>query len=291
LFSLAGLPWRRLFFCVSKIRRNIMAIERILNARAGVLVLIAYVSMPAFSQTQSASRNFIGMWSDPPVTITGDFCAGWCTDAGIERLDALLDDPKNDARPLAELRAEADNYQRENYIRPHLTDVALKTYPLDRADDPSFLRCEPYGFAQQFIARHQLEIRQPAKDRLELRYGEWDARRTIYMDGRKRLANEAPSRLGYSVGRWEGDTLLIETSGILASRTPWQSEHSDQLRVVERFTRSKDGKTLTLTATMTDPLDLREPVVIKHIWAWAPDQVIAPYDQCEIPTEVKKGVR
>ena len=268
-----------------------MAIERILNARAGVLVLIAYVSMPAFSQTQSPSRNFIGMWSDPPVTITGDFCASWCTDAGIERLDALLDDPKNDARPLAELRAEADNYQRENYIRPHLTDAALKTYPLDRADDPSFLRCEPYGFAQQFIARHQLEIRQPAKDRLELRYGEWDARRTIYMDGRKRLANEAPSRLGYSVGRWEGDTLLIETSGILASRTPWQSEHSDQLRVVERFTRSKDGKTLTLTATMTDPLDLREPVVIKHIWAWAPDQVIAPYDQCEIPTEVKKGVR
>ena len=61
--------------------------------------------------------------------------------------------------------------------------------------------------------------------------------------------------------------------------------------MVERFTRSKDGKTLTLTATMTDPLDLREPVVIKHIWAWAPDQVIAPYDQCEIPTEVKKGVR
>src|SRR6266496_2502244 len=117
-------PWLRLFFCVSKIRRNIMAIERILSARGGVLVLIAYVSMPAFSQTQSASRNFVGMWSDPPVTITGDFCANWCTDAGIERLDALLDDPKNDARPLAELRAEADNYQRENYIRPRLTDAA-----------------------------------------------------------------------------------------------------------------------------------------------------------------------
>ena len=82
-----------------------------------------------------------------------------------------------------------------------------------------------------------------------------------------------------------------DTSGIRAGRTPWQSEHSDQLRVVERYTRSKDGKTLTLTATMTDPWSLREPVVIKHIWAWAPDQIIAPYDQCEIPTEVKKGIR
>src|SRR5436309_15728696 len=96
-------------FACSKIRRNIMVIERILSARGGALVLIAYVSMPAFSQTQSASRNFVGMWSDPPVTITGDCCANCCTDAGIERLDALLDDPKNDARSLAELRAEADN--------------------------------------------------------------------------------------------------------------------------------------------------------------------------------------
>src|SRR2546425_808017 len=203
-----------------------MAIERILNARAGVLVLIAYVSMPAFSQTQSASRNFIGMWSDPPVTITGDFCAGWCTDAGIERLDALLDDPKNDARPLAELRAEADNYQRENYIRPHLTAAALKTYPLDRADDPSFLRCEPYGFAQQFIARHQLEIRQPAKDRLELRYGEWDARRPIYTGHGHPPANPPPNRLGYSIRRWGSDTPLIEKSAILAKRNPLQSEPS-----------------------------------------------------------------
>jgi len=268
-----------------------MVIKRILKTRAALLALIPFACMPAFSQTQSAPRSFMGMWSDPAVTIMGVFCAGWCTDAGIERLNALLDDPKNDARPLEALQAEADKYQREKYLRPRLTDAALKTYPLDRAEDPSFLRCEPYGFAQQFISRHQLEIRQSAKDRLELRYGEWDARRTVYMDGRKRPANEPLSRLGFSVGRWEGETLVIETSGIRASRTPWASAHSDQLHVVERYTRSKDGKALTLTATMTDPWSLREPVVIKHIWAWAPDQIIAPYDQCEIPKEVKKGAR
>jgi hypothetical protein len=268
-----------------------MGIERTLKACAGLLALIQVACTPGFPQTQSASRDFTGMWSDPPVTITGTFCAGWCTDAGIERLNALLDDPKSDARPVEDLLAEADKYQREKYIRPRLTDAALKTYPLDRADDPSFLRCEPYGFAQQFVSRHQLEIRQTAKDRLEIRYGEWDARRTVYMDGRKRPQNEPLSRLGYSAGRWEGDTLVIETSGILDSRTPWQSEHSDQLHAVERYTRSKDGKTLTLTATLSDPWSLREPIVIKHVWAWAPDQIIAPYDQCQIPTEVKKGAR
>jgi hypothetical protein len=258
--------------------------------RLGLLVLTLWVSVPAFAQAQASSQKFLGMWSDPPTTITGDFCASWCTDAGIERLNALLDNPANDSRSLDQLRAEADKYQREKYLLPRMTAAALKTYPLDPADDPSFLRCEPYGFARQFIARHQLEIKQTGKDRLEFRYGEWDAHRTIHLDGRKRPPNEPLSPLGYSVGHWEGDTLVIETSGIRGGMTIWWSEHSDQLHVVERFTRSRDGKSLTLTATMDDPWSFREPVVIKHMWAWAPDQKIAAYDQCQLPTEFKKGV-
>ena len=255
------------------------------------VTLVSLVGLCADAQTQSPAKLFEGMWSDPPTTITGDFCAGSCTDAGIQRLNALLDDPANDSRPLAQLRADAETYSREQYIRPRLKDAALKTYPLDPADDPSFLRCEPYGLARQLIARHQLEIRQRGKDRLELHYGEWDAHRTVYMDGRKRPANTPLSLLGYSVGHWEGETLVVETSGIRANRTSWQSEHSDQLHVVERYSRSKDGKTLTVAATMEDPWSLREPVVIKHIWAWAPDQIIAAYDQCEIPKEFKRGTR
>ena len=255
------------------------------------ITLVALATTIASARPQSSAKAFQGMWSDPPAAITADFCAGFCTDAGIDRLNALLDDPKNDARPLGEVRAEADKYSREQYIRPRLNEAALKTYPLDPADDPSFLRCEPYGLVRQMVARHQLEIRQVASDRLELHYGEWDSRRTIYMDGRKRSPNEPLTLLGYSTGRWDGDTLVIETSGIRANRTPWQSEHSDQLRVVERYTRSKDGKTLTLAATMEDPRSLREPIVIKHIWGWAPNQIIAAYDQCEIPKEFKKGTR
>src|SRR5262249_30477105 len=101
-----------------------MVIERVLKTSAGLLALIPFACMPAFSQTQSASRSFMGMWSDPPVTIVGVFCANWCTDAGIERLNALLDDPKNDTRPVETLQAEADKYQREKYIRTRLTDTA-----------------------------------------------------------------------------------------------------------------------------------------------------------------------
>ena len=66
------------------------------------------------------------MWSDPPATAVGTFCFFSCTDAGIERLNALLDDPANDKRPFPQLQAEAAKYQTDTYLRPRLTDAALK---------------------------------------------------------------------------------------------------------------------------------------------------------------------
>jgi hypothetical protein len=268
-----------------------MTLRDIVKCVSGLLVLVLLTWIPSSTEAQSSHSNLDGMWSDPPPTIAGTFCAAWCTDAGMDHLNALLDNPANDARPFDQLQAEADKYQREKYLRPRLTAGGLKTYPLDPADDPGFLRCEPWGLARQLFARHQLEIRQRGNDRIELRYGEWDARRTVHVNGPARPANPAPSAMGYSVGRWDGETLVIETSAIGANITSWQSEHSDKLRVVERYTRSKDQDTLLLTATIEDPATLQEPVVIKKIWRWAPGHQITPYVNCERPTEFKRGVR
>jgi len=229
------------------------------------------------------------MWSDPPPTAVGTFCFFACTDEGIDHLNTLLDDPANDARPFGDLRAEAEKHQREEYFRPRLSEAALKTYPLDPADDPGFLRCEPWGLALQMFAPHQIEIRRRGDDRIELRYGEWNALRTVYLDGRERPANQAPNPLGHSVGRWDGETLVVETTGVTANITSWDAKHSDQLRAVERFRRSDDGDTLLLEATLEDPWSLREPVVLKKIWRWAPESQITPYEDCERPAEVKRG--
>ena len=67
------------------------------------------------------------------------------------------------------------------------------------------------------------------------------------------------------------------------------AKHSDQLKTTERYTRSQDGKTLLLTATFEDPLSLREPVVLKKIWSWAPGSEIAPYKDCQRPDEFSKS--
>ncbi len=105
--------------------------------------------------------------------------------------------------------------------------------------------------------------------------------------------------MGHSVGRYKGETLVIETSAIPSNLAPWgfgfipfpfDGKHSDQLRAVEVYTRSADGNRLLLSATLEDPWALREPVVLKKVWSWAPDQEISPYEDCERPTEFSRGV-
>jgi len=255
-------------------------------------LLPAFVALISVSGAAQSHQNFEGMWGDPPVTAEDTFCAAFCTDAGLDKLGALLDDPKNDARPYALLSTEASDYQRDSYIRPRLTASALKSFPLDPATDPGLVRCEPWGLGRQVFARHQLEIRQRGADRLEMRYGEWDAKRTVNMGNRPRPANVSPTLMGYSVGHYEGDTLVIESSAVspnwLAMGGVYIAEHSDRLRMVERYTRSPDGKRLLLTATIEDPSILREPLVMKKVWSWSPTSKIGPYNGCERPEDLSK---
>jgi hypothetical protein len=259
--------------------------------RGSLVLTVVFLCWPIASAAQAAAPSQLeGMWSDPPVTIEARFCAAWCTDAGLERLNTLLDNPANDSKPVTQLSAEALAYQRDTYIKSRMTPAALASFPIDPADDPGLLKCEPWGLARQIFAPHQIEIKRLGSDRMELHYGEWDARRIVYMDGRRPPAGQRTTRLGHSTGRWDGDVLVVETTGIAPNITMWRARHSDQLRVVERFTRSADGAMLHLTATLEDPWSLREPLVIKRNWRWAPTSIIAPYDECKPPIAIKRGV-
>jgi hypothetical protein len=264
------------------------------------VVALAAGTLASPADAQQRPPDLAGMWSDPPATLVDTFCLFWCSDAGIERLNALLDDPANDERPTQALYADAARYQYDEYLRPRMTAAGLAALNTDPADDPGFLNCEPWGFAKEIFAPHQLEITQHA-DRVELRYGEWEIKRTISFNDRARPADRSSSPMGYSVARYEGAALVIETSAIDANLAPWglgfpapfpyDGRHSEQLRVVERYTRSEDGERLLLAATLEDPWALKEPVVLKKVWAWAPDQEIFPYDQCEPPTEFTRGTK
>ena len=86
-----------------------------------------------------------------------------------------------------------------------------------------------------------------------------DAYRIIPADGRKHREDANPSFYGDAVGRWEGDTLVVETTNFVDDT--WIGEdgyfHSDALRVVERFWRVGDN--LAYQVTVHDPKVLTQP--------------------------------
>jgi hypothetical protein len=85
--------------------------------------------------------------------------------------------------------------------------------------------------------------------------------RQIYMDGRPLPTDPNPSWLGYSVGRWEGDALVVESAGF--NDRSWLDRaghpHSEKLRVTERFRRVDFGH-LQYQITFDDPETLVKPL-------------------------------
>ena len=107
--------------------------------------------------------------------------------------------------------------------------------------------------------------------------------RVVPTDGRDDPDDE-PRFYGTSVGRWEGDTLVIEVSNF--NDKTWLAQgathHSDQLTVVERLRRTGPS-TLTLEITVTDPVVFTKPWNIRHTFELRPGERIREY-VCEETT-------
>ena len=92
-----------------------------------------------------------------------------------------------------------------------------------------------------------------------------------------------PERNGYSTGRWEGDTLIVQTTH-LKEQVNQRYAHSADARIVERYTLTEeDGrKVLTAEMTMTDPDFYTEPVSDMKKWSIVPNGFLMTYE-CNEP--------
>src|SRR5690606_20729493 len=90
-------------------------------------------------------------------------------------------------------------------------------------------------------------------DRIVIEYGQYGFTRTIHMNVDSHPANVEPSRAGHSIGRWEGNTLVVDTVGFLPGIIAPPVFHGEKLHVVERFTVDTDNWTLTRSYEATDP--------------------------------------
>ena len=116
-------------------------------------------------------------------------------------------------------------------------------------------------------------------DTIRLLQQEYDLVRTIHMNSDVDPETQPATPLGYSVGRWEDDTLVITTT-----RIDWPNadrlgapQSADAMHI-ERFTPSADGRTMTSELISTDPVYLIGSPVRTGVYSWLPGQEIEPYD-------------
>jgi hypothetical protein len=97
--------------------------------------------------------------------------------------------------------------------------------------------------------------------------------RQVFTDGRPLTASGEPTWLGYSVGRWDGDTFVVDTAGFKDGGwldTKKARPHSDALHVTEQFRRTDFGH-LDLSITITDPKAYLKPWTVKTTLQLQPD--------------------
>ena len=135
------------------------------------------------------------------------------------------------------------------------------------AEDPE-ANCLPTGVPR--IAPYPWRIVQtPPYGKAEVLYflfeGNIHSFRQIFMDGREHPEDPDPTWYGHSIGRWEGDTLVIDTVGF--NDLFWFDflghPHTEQLQVIERYTRTSHG-TLENVTTIVDSGAYAKPFTIRY---------------------------
>jgi hypothetical protein len=142
--------------------------------------------------------------------------------------------------------------------------AAQKIPPTGKSNNDPYSKCDPPGVPRVYLLDGPLEIIQTS-NRIFIFYEEGHYWREIWMDGRALPRNPDPAYMGYSVGKWADETLIVDTIGF--NDKTWLDNvghpHSDALHVVERFKRI-DSDTLQITFMFDDPKAYEKP------WTAAP---------------------
>jgi hypothetical protein len=132
-------------------------------------------------------------------------------------------------------------------------------------------RCLPSGIPEKSNIPDGLKLVQ-TEDVTIFLYESRTIYRQVFTDGRPLPKDAQPTWMGYSVGKWEGDTFVIETIG--QNGRTWLDMRglpsTDALRVVERFTRPRVGR-MDIEVTIDDPKAYTRPWKVNLDWRLVPD--------------------
>jgi hypothetical protein len=161
-------------------------------------------------------------------------------------------------------------------VKPEYAALMKKRLEVLGLDDP-INRCAPPGALRLLMLAPPLKIVQTPGLVLLLHEKETTFRQ-VFTDGRPLPADPQPSFMGYSVGRWDGDTLVVTSTGFTEQSrldiagTP----HSDALRMTERYRRIDTGR-LQVDIELSDPKVFKQPITATQHFLLIPDQDLIEY--------------
>jgi hypothetical protein len=224
------------------------------------LATAAVFACSALLPAQSARPDFSGVYY--PINPFGNFRGG--PRAGGPPPPGARTGPP--PRPTASAPLSDGSRGRrpdEPSLRPEYMakwEMISKTRIAGSSEYDPVARCLPPGMPAMMSMAYGMEVMQ-TKDKITFFSELNDALRRVYLDGRKpsETVLEDPTYAGYSTGRWEGDTLVVDTVALrddtfIEGFTP----HSDQMTVHERI-RLKEPTLLEDSITVTDPKALTQP--------------------------------
>lgn len=104
-------------------------------------------------------------------------------------------------------------------------------------------------------------------------YEDFNHFRQVFMDGRTLPKDPTPTWLGYSIGRWDGDTLVIESSGFNGKiDLPGGAPSTEALRITERYHRRDFGH-------LERQITIEDPVLYTKPWTYSIDAILVPDDE------------
>jgi hypothetical protein len=201
-------------------------------------------------KTADGKPDLSGLWENEPMFPRGGGVGGA---AGAPRADGT-------APPRASTFWDIGYGMKEGLpIRPWAAEL-LKKRDADNSKDNPDAHCLPMGFMQFHMHPQPRKIVQ-TNDLIVIIYESNYGLRQIFLDGRPLPANDPqPWWYGYSVGKWEGDTLVVETRGLKGDGwldiigTPF----TEAANITERFRRVNYG-TLHVDITVDDPKAYTKP--------------------------------
>jgi hypothetical protein len=178
-----------------------------------------------------------------------------------------------------------DCFFRANLVLTDAGRAAMEAFdPLSDENPEATCVGRPTPSALMSAKGYMLQIdMSEAKEKIYIRSEWFNEERTIWMDGRGHPPAPETVQTGYSIGHWEGKTLVIDTQNFDDHRSPYQIgvPSGSQKHVVEKYTLNDDGTSMRVEYMLEDPEFLAEPLVHSSNLYYRPDLNFVGID-CDI---------